>query len=57
MGCSDHSATTSRRESLLAYYYVSWKQAMPELVENLQLPYGKEYGMAVQLCEGRREGA
>ena len=33
---------------LLAYYYVSWKLAIPEMVEQLQLPYEKEYGMAVQ---------
>ena len=34
---------------LLAYYYVSWKLAIPEMVEQLHLPYEMEYGMAVQL--------
>jgi len=37
---------------LLAYYYVSWKRAIPEMVEQLHLPYEKEYGMAVQLSSG-----
>jgi len=32
---------------LLAYYYVSWKLAMPEMLEQLQLPYDKEYELAV----------
>ena len=40
-------------QHLLAWYYVSWKLAIPEMVENLQLPYGKEYGMAVQLTPGK----
>lgn len=31
---------------LLAYYYVSWSQAIPSMVEKLNLPYAKEYAMA-----------
>ena len=38
---------------LLAYYYVSWELAVPEMAEQLQLPYDGEYGMAVQLNSAR----
>ncbi|MBL7837018.1 MAG: tetratricopeptide repeat protein [Bacteroidetes bacterium] len=31
---------------LLAYYYVSWKIAVPEMLSKLQLPYDNEYEMA-----------
>ncbi len=31
---------------ILAYYYVSWKIAIPEMVAQLKLPYDKEYEMA-----------
>ena len=41
-------------QHLLAWYYVSWKLAIPEMVEDLQLPYAKEYGMAVQLNAGSK---
>jgi hypothetical protein len=34
---------------LLAYYYVSWSSAIPEMVEKLNLPYAKEYEMAKQM--------
>jgi hypothetical protein len=34
---------------LLAYYYVSWSQAIPEMVAQLNLPYAKEYEMAKTL--------
>jgi len=34
---------------LLAYYYVSWKLAMPEMLADLQLPFDQEYAMAEQL--------
>ncbi len=34
---------------LLAYYYVSWALAIPELVEKLQLPFNEEYKLAQQL--------
>jgi tetratricopeptide (TPR) repeat protein len=33
---------------LLAYYYVSWKLAIPEMLEQLQLPFDREYAMAEQ---------
>lgn len=34
---------------LLAYYYVSWAIAIPEMLKQLQLPYDKEYEMALQM--------
>ncbi|HRF80357.1 MAG TPA: tetratricopeptide repeat protein [Flavobacteriales bacterium] len=34
---------------LLAYYYVSFKLAVPEVLADLQLPYDAEYAMAEQL--------
>ncbi len=36
---------------ILAYYYVSFKLAVPELVDQLGLPYEEEYQMALQLFE------
>lgn len=37
---------------LLAYYYVSWSIAIPEMLSQLNLPYDKEYEMAKQMFEG-----
>ncbi len=37
---------------LLAYYYVSWSKAIPEMVDKLNLPYAKEYEMAKQMFNG-----
>lgn len=34
---------------LLAYYYTSWAIAVPEMVNQLQLPYEKEYELAQQM--------
>lgn len=34
---------------LLAFYFVSWSQALPEMVAKLNLPYEKEYAMAKQM--------
>jgi hypothetical protein len=34
---------------LLAYYYVSWMLALPEMVAQLNLPYDDEYKMALTL--------
>ena len=34
---------------ILAYYYVSWVIAVPEMLEKLQLPYQKEYEMALNM--------
>ena len=31
---------------ILAYYYVSWALALPEMLQELQLPFDKEYEMA-----------
>ena len=31
---------------ILAYYYVMWKVAIPEMVASLQLPFEKEYELA-----------
>src|SRR5690606_28624508 len=30
----------------LAYYYVSWAVAIPEMVKSLQMPFDKEYELA-----------
>jgi len=34
---------------ILAYYYVSWAQAIPEMLSQLQLPYDDEYKLALNL--------
>ena len=34
---------------ILAYYYVSWSLAVPEMVTQLQLPYDKEYELATSM--------
>jgi len=34
---------------LLAYYYVSFKLALPEVLGDLQLPFDEEFAMAEQL--------
>jgi len=34
---------------LLAYYYVSWKLAIPEMLEALKLPYEAEFNLAKQM--------
>ncbi|MCC5929907.1 MAG: hypothetical protein JJU28_11725 [Cyclobacteriaceae bacterium] len=34
---------------LLAYYYVSWAVAIPEMLKELQLPFEQEYDMAKKL--------
>jgi tetratricopeptide (TPR) repeat protein len=34
---------------ILAYYYVSWMLAMPEMVSQLQLPYDDEYKLATSM--------
>jgi len=34
---------------ILAYYYVSWMLAMPEMVSKLQLPYDDEYMLATSM--------
>lgn len=34
---------------LLAYYYVTWALAIPEMLQSLNLPYDKEYVMAQQM--------
>jgi hypothetical protein len=39
---------------LLAFYYVSWALAMPEMLEKLQLPYNNEYSTAVTLFEMKK---
>ena len=33
----------------LSYYYVSWALSAPEMLEQLQMPFDKEYAMAKQL--------
>jgi tetratricopeptide (TPR) repeat protein len=34
---------------LLAYYYVSWAVAIPEMLKELQMPFDKEYDLAKKL--------
>lgn len=34
---------------ILAYYYVSWALAIPEMLSQLQLPYDKEYELALKM--------
>jgi tetratricopeptide (TPR) repeat protein len=34
---------------ILAYYYVSWAIAIPEMLSQLQLPYDEEYKMALSM--------
>lgn len=34
---------------ILAYYYVSWALAIPEMLSQLQLPYDEEYKMALAM--------
>lgn len=36
---------------VLAYYYVSWALAMPEMLAQLQMPFDKEYELAKQMTE------
>jgi hypothetical protein len=37
--------------NLLAYYYVSWAIAVPELLSELQMPFDKEYELAKSIFE------
>lgn len=37
---------------LLSYYYVSWKIAIPEMLEQIKLPYDKEYDLAKKMYDG-----
>ncbi|KUO60381.1 hypothetical protein APF79_09590 [bacterium BRH_c32] len=34
---------------ILAYYYVSWAIAIPEMLSEIKLPYDDEYKLAKQL--------
>lgn len=36
---------------ILAYYYVSWSLAIPEMVARLQLPYEEEYKLALTISK------
>jgi hypothetical protein len=35
----------------LAYYYVSWATAIPEMLAQLQMPFDKEYELAKQMTK------
>lgn len=37
----------------LAYYYVSWARAIPEMVDKLELPFTKAYEQALQLYNAK----
>jgi len=41
---------------LLAYYYVSWAIALPEMMDKLQLPFEKEYEVAKGFVESGESG-
>jgi tetratricopeptide (TPR) repeat protein len=40
---------------ILAYYYVSWALAIPEMLKQLQLPYDEEYKMALTMDKPNRK--
>lgn len=46
---SSISGKTFSGYHILAYYYVSWALAMPEMLSQLQLPYDEEYKMALSI--------
>jgi len=39
---------------ILAYYYVSWALALPEMVSQLNLPYEAEYEMALTMHKSNK---
>ncbi|MDZ4793076.1 MAG: hypothetical protein SGI83_02255 [Bacteroidota bacterium] len=46
---SSISGKTFSGYHILAYYYVSWMLAIPDMVDQLNLPYDDEYKMALTL--------
>jgi hypothetical protein len=40
---------------ILAYYYVSWAKAIPEMLSQLQLPYDQEYEMALRMYKSSQD--
>jgi Tfp pilus assembly protein PilF len=40
---------------ILAYYYVSWSLAIPEMLQDLKLPYDKEYEQALNLYKNDKK--
>ena len=46
---SSISGKTFSGYNILAYYYVSWALAIPEMLSQLQLPYDKEYELALTI--------
>jgi Flp pilus assembly protein TadD len=40
---------------ILAYYYVSWALAIPEMLSQLQLPYDEEYKLALTMYKPNKE--
>lgn len=40
---------------ILAYYYVSWKTAIPEMLSQLQLPFDEEYQLALSLYNSEKK--
>jgi hypothetical protein len=39
---------------ILAYYYVSWSLAIPEMLNQLQLPYEEEYKLALTMYNPKK---
>jgi hypothetical protein len=40
---------------ILAYYFVSWSLAIPEMVSQLQLPFDAEYKLAVTMFNSKND--
>jgi tetratricopeptide (TPR) repeat protein len=50
---SSISGKTFSGYHILAYYYVSWALAIPEMLSQLQLPYDEEYKLALAMYKPR----
>lgn len=44
-----HSSFSGQK--LLAFYYVSWALGMPDMINELQLPFEKEFALALQISK------
>jgi tetratricopeptide (TPR) repeat protein len=40
---------------ILAYYYVSWAMAIPEMLTQIQLPYDEEYQLALTIHQPKKQ--
>ena len=46
---SSISGKTFSGYHILAYYYISWAIAVPDMLSQLQLPYDEEYKLALTI--------